>query len=123
MGPPAAAWRTAGIGNAVDSLLPSAGSGLPTPRTTTGGSNTETVRLLPTPRASDTGTAGRRGSEGFRPPMSQVISEQVEPLELEEEKRRPSTGENMPQRSNDGKASSADPLQFLLWEDETVPES
>lgn len=30
-------------------------------------------RLLPTPRASDTGTPGRRASEGFRPPLSQVL--------------------------------------------------
>lgn len=29
--------------------------------------------LLPTPRASDTGTPGRRASEGFRPPLSQVL--------------------------------------------------
>ncbi|MER7167273.1 DNA cytosine methyltransferase [Micromonospora sp. NPDC000207] len=28
---------------------------------------------LPTPRATDTGTPGRRASEGFRPPLSQVI--------------------------------------------------
>ncbi|WP_200865364.1 hypothetical protein [Streptomyces pseudogriseolus] len=31
------------------------------------------ARLLPTPRASDTGTPGRRASEGFRPPLSQVV--------------------------------------------------
>ncbi len=30
-------------------------------------------RLLPTPRASDTGTAGRRAGQGFRPPLSQVL--------------------------------------------------
>lgn len=30
-------------------------------------------QLLPTPRASDTGTPGRRASEGFRPPLSQVV--------------------------------------------------
>lgn len=29
--------------------------------------------LLPTPRASDTGTPGRRASEGWRPPLSQVL--------------------------------------------------
>jgi hypothetical protein len=34
------------------------------------------VRLLPTPRASDTGTPGRKASQGFRPPLS----EQVLPL-------------------------------------------
>jgi hypothetical protein len=33
----------------------------------------EVCELLPTPRASDTGTPGRRASEGFRPPLSQVI--------------------------------------------------
>lgn len=31
------------------------------------------TQLLPTPRASDTGTPGRRASEGFRPPLSQVL--------------------------------------------------
>ncbi|MEU5946294.1 DNA cytosine methyltransferase [Micromonospora sp. NPDC047465] len=31
------------------------------------------VTLLPTPRASDTGTPGRRASEGFRPPLSEVL--------------------------------------------------
>ncbi len=31
------------------------------------------LNLLPTPRASDTGTPGRRASEGFRPPPSQVL--------------------------------------------------
>lgn len=30
-------------------------------------------QLLPTPRASDTGTPGRRASEGWRPPLSQVV--------------------------------------------------
>ena len=29
--------------------------------------------LLPTPRASDTGTPGRRAGEGWRPPLSQVV--------------------------------------------------
>jgi hypothetical protein len=33
----------------------------------------EGVRLLPTPRASDTGTPGRRAGPGFRPPLSQVL--------------------------------------------------
>jgi hypothetical protein len=31
------------------------------------------VDLLPTPRTSDTGMPGRRASEGFRPPLSQVL--------------------------------------------------
>ncbi|MFC8845802.1 MULTISPECIES: hypothetical protein [unclassified Micromonospora] len=31
------------------------------------------ARLLPTPRASDTGTPGRRAGAGFRPPLSQVL--------------------------------------------------
>lgn len=30
-------------------------------------------RLLPTPRATDTGTPGRRCSEGWRPPLSEVL--------------------------------------------------
>jgi DNA (cytosine-5)-methyltransferase 1 len=36
-------------------------------------------RLLPTPKASDSGTEGRRASEGFRPPLSQVVFEQLLP--------------------------------------------
>jgi DNA (cytosine-5)-methyltransferase 1 len=34
---------------------------------------TDAARLLPTPRASDTGTPGRRADAGFRPPLSQVL--------------------------------------------------
>jgi hypothetical protein len=34
---------------------------------------TDAARLLPTPRASDTGTPGRRAGTGFRPPLSQVL--------------------------------------------------
>jgi hypothetical protein len=34
---------------------------------------TDATRLLPTPRASDTGTPGRRAGKGFRPPLSQVL--------------------------------------------------
>lgn len=33
----------------------------------------EVEHLLPTPRASDTGTPGRRASQGWRPPLSQVL--------------------------------------------------
>lgn len=33
----------------------------------------DAVALLPTPRASDTGTEGRRAGEGWRPPLSQVL--------------------------------------------------
>lgn len=33
----------------------------------------DAVQLLPTPRATDTGTAGRRASDGWRPPLSQVL--------------------------------------------------
>ncbi|MEV6523135.1 hypothetical protein AB0M43_14390 [Longispora sp. NPDC051575] len=60
------------------------GSLLPTPRARDGkgadhnprGGNLEHVlalALLPTPRASDTGTAGRAAGSGFRPPLSQVV--------------------------------------------------
>ena len=38
-----------------------------------GGVAADGVDLLPTPRASDTGTPGRRASEGFRPPLSEVL--------------------------------------------------
>lgn len=37
------------------------------------------LTLLPTPKASDVGTEGRRAGEGFRPPLSQVVFEQVSP--------------------------------------------
>lgn len=37
-------------------------------------------RTLPTPRASDTGTEGRKASPGFRPPLSQVVFEEIAPL-------------------------------------------
>ena len=40
------------------------------------------VRLLPTPRASDTGTAGRRAGAGFRPPLSQQVLPLVDPQAL-----------------------------------------
>lgn len=38
-----------------------------------GHTRTDAARLLPTPRASDTGTPGRRAGAGFRPPLSQVL--------------------------------------------------
>lgn len=70
--------------------LPNALSLLPTPaaadgkrgpdftraaRASSGGDDlvTHVARLLPTPRATDTGTPGRRASEGWRPPLSQVV--------------------------------------------------
>lgn len=37
--------------------------------------------LLPTPRASDTGTPGRRASQGFRPPLSQVSALVDQPVD------------------------------------------
>ncbi|WP_412538727.1 hypothetical protein R8Z50_23085 [Longispora sp. K20-0274] len=37
------------------------------------------MALLPTPRASDTGTAGRSAGPGFRPPLSQVVLPLVVP--------------------------------------------
>jgi DNA (cytosine-5)-methyltransferase 1 len=40
---------------------------------------TDSVRLLPTPRATDTGTAGRRAGKGFRPPLSQQVLPLVDP--------------------------------------------
>ncbi|WP_420915200.1 hypothetical protein [Micromonospora aurantiaca] len=38
-----------------------------------GGKPTDVQPLLPTPRASDTGTPGRKAGAGFRPPLSQVL--------------------------------------------------
>jgi hypothetical protein len=37
------------------------------------------ARLLPTPRASDTGTAGRRAGHGFGPPLSQQVLPLTDP--------------------------------------------
>ena len=45
-------------GDTVSSLLP-------TPRATRGGSSTETERLMPTPRASDTNGSGAHGDGGM----------------------------------------------------------
>jgi DNA (cytosine-5)-methyltransferase 1 len=39
----------------------------------------DAVCLLPTPRASDTGTAGRKAGQGFRPPLSQQVLPLVDP--------------------------------------------
>ncbi|WP_435124473.1 hypothetical protein [Micromonospora tulbaghiae] len=44
-----------------------------TPTRQQGRTLTDAARLLPTPRASDTGTPGRRAGAGFRPPLSQVL--------------------------------------------------
>ncbi|MEO3780497.1 hypothetical protein ABGB16_27520 [Micromonospora sp. B11E3] len=38
-----------------------------------GGKPLDPQALLPTPRASDTGTPGRKAGAGFRPPLSQVL--------------------------------------------------
>ncbi|WP_238413123.1 hypothetical protein [Saccharothrix deserti] len=40
------------------------------------------LRLLPTPRASDTGTAGRKAGTGFRPPLSQQVLPLADPQAL-----------------------------------------
>jgi hypothetical protein len=40
------------------------------------------ARRLPTPRASDTGTAGRRAGAGFRPPLSQQVLPLADPETL-----------------------------------------
>lgn len=61
---------------AVAALLPtpSASEATGTGHTARGGMNLRhTISLLPTPRATDTGTPGRRASEDFRPPLSQVV--------------------------------------------------
>jgi hypothetical protein len=48
------------------------------------------AQLLPTPRATDSGTAGRRAGEGFRPPLSQVV------LPLWEQEAEPDTEGSRP---------------------------
>lgn len=64
--------------------------------------------LLPTPRASDTGTPGRRPGKGWRPPLSAVVL----PLwaeETPEEGARTGDGERTDPPSPDGRASPARP--------------
>lgn len=89
------------------------------------------AKLLPTPRVSDTGTPGRRASEGFRPPLSQVIIPLSEgkllptPTRSDGERSSSSYGRGNPtltgaltdQPSAGGKPSSDDlPLgQQTLW--------
>lgn len=65
--------------------------------------------LLPTPRASDTGTPGRRAGEGWGPPLSQVVIPLTET----------STGAATSPPSSDGKQSrdSAPPGQLTLTDD------
>lgn len=46
---------------------------VPAVRPGRGGGADPVLSLLPTPRATDTGTEGRRASEGFRPPLSEVV--------------------------------------------------
>jgi len=79
--------RSTGRGGGASPDLASVAVLLPTPRATDGtkggpnqrGSSGDlmlpsaVMDLLPTPRASDTGTPGRRASEGFRPPLSAVL--------------------------------------------------
>ncbi len=64
--------------------------------------------LLPTPRASDTGTAGRRAGPGFRPPLSQVVLPLWEEDPGPEDSRpRPSAGAPTCRRSGAGRPSPA----------------
>jgi len=65
--------------------------------------------LLPTPRASDTGTAGRRAGAGVRPPLSQVVLPLWEREEDDPEgsRSRPSAGAPTCRRSDGGKRSPA----------------
>ncbi|WP_228388917.1 hypothetical protein [Streptomyces jumonjinensis] len=58
-----------------------------------------TARLLPTPRATDTGTPGHRAGRGFRPPLSAVVL----PLFAETD----SGGDPTPPPSPDGRTSPA----------------
>ncbi|MER7050512.1 hypothetical protein ABT391_37455 [Streptomyces jumonjinensis] len=60
------------------------------------------ARLLPTPRATDTGTPGRRAGKGFRPPLSAVVL----PL-FATESGTDIGGGHMPQPSPDGRTSPA----------------
>ena len=78
--------RRVGDGAAADdgvSLLPTPNAtdakGGSTRLTHARGNPTLLGALLPTPRASDTGTPGRRASEGFRPPLSEVLLTQLLP--------------------------------------------
>nr|WP_255644205.1 DNA cytosine methyltransferase [Actinoplanes polyasparticus] len=79
---------------AVEHLLPTPvstlgrGSGFPSPATAVARLNSpdrtfgldDAVALLPTPKVTDSGTEGRRAGEGFRPPLSRVVFDQVDRL-------------------------------------------
>ncbi|HEX6969269.1 MAG TPA: DNA cytosine methyltransferase [Micromonosporaceae bacterium] len=67
-----------------------------------GGVAGDGVSLLPTPRASDTGTPGRRASEGFRPPLSEVLLTQLLPTPTASERDR--TPEEAARRHLPGRA-------------------
>lgn len=71
------AHRMSALHTAVNGCSSSPGLPTPTARNWKGqgydGQLPNAVSLLPTPRASDTGTPGRRASEGWRPPLSQVL--------------------------------------------------
>jgi hypothetical protein len=60
-------------------------------------------KLLPTPRASDTGTPGRKAGPGYRPPLSQVV------LPMATQGPASSTGASTPPPSAAGRTSSDDP--------------
>ncbi|WP_416901307.1 hypothetical protein [Micromonospora echinospora] len=82
MSPSAGAARRPSLAGIATHLLPAAPVADSRPPVTAGGvtptghqhrTSPDAARLLPTPRASDTGTPGRRAGAGFRPPLSQVL--------------------------------------------------
>ncbi|MFI7203840.1 hypothetical protein [Micromonospora aurantiaca (nom. illeg.)] len=84
MSPSAGAARRPSLAGVATRLLPTptvadsrssanATAGRTAPTGHAGRTLTDAARLLPTPRASDTGTPGRRAGAGFRPPLSQVL--------------------------------------------------
>ncbi|QOC89679.1 hypothetical protein D0Q02_23625 [Micromonospora craniellae] len=84
MSPSAGAARRPSLAGVATQLLPTptvadsrssanTTAGRTTPTAHAGRTLTGAARLLPTPRASDTGTPGRRAGTGWRPPLSQVL--------------------------------------------------
>ncbi|WP_431728291.1 hypothetical protein [Verrucosispora sp. TAA-831] len=84
MSPSAGAARRPSLAGIATQLLPTptvadsrssanTTAGRTTPTAHAGRTLTGAARLLPTPRASDTGTPGRRAGTGWRPPLSQVL--------------------------------------------------
>ena len=67
--------------------------------------------LLPTPRASDTGTPGRRASDGFRPPLSQALL--LTPTAMDSQGSRNHTAGRKPDSKHHDGTTLTDAMRLL----------